>query len=250
MFFVKDFINIKLINAYISKRSAEPWHITEPRGFSSFGCRLSGSSVFVHDGKEIYVESPDTVYIPSNIRYSQKSEVETVAVIHFSVEDDRPDGITVLPPEIGRDGKAMEEICNAFMHGSVTSKLNAQSMFYALLARFARFYSSIKDNRVKKAVEYMKCNFDNPELDIEGVASGLGISSVFLRKLFRDNGEDTPIRTLNGIRMNEAKRLLVQSDRSVGEVAEACGFREAKYFSSVFKENCGMTAGEYRRMYR
>ena len=135
------------------------------------------------------------------------------------------------------------------MKGSAASRFNAAAMFYELLARFAGYYSEIKDYRVKLATEYMTQNLKNPDLDIEEVASALGISSVFLRKLFRENGEDTPVHTLNALRMNEAKRLLVQTEMPVGEIALSCGFREAKYFSSVFKDCCGMTAGSYRKLY-
>ena len=250
MFFVKEISDVHFIDAYIINRSAEKRSTTGSRNFSGLSCRLSGSSTFYVGETETTVSCPDSVYNPQNLSNDRESTDEVVAAIRFYTESCKDTDIMVLPAEIGRDTETMTKICTICMKGSVASRFNAAAMFYEMLARFAGYYSEIKDYRVKLATEYMTQNLKNPDLDIEEVASALGISSVFLRKLFRENSEDTPVHTLNTLRMNEAKRLLVQTEMAVGEIAFLCGFREAKYFSSVFRESFGMTAGNYRKMHR
>lgn len=51
-------------------------------------------------------------------------------------------------------------------------------------------------------------------------------------------------------RINEAKRLLFESDLLVGEVGRSVGFAHIDHFMKAFKLYTGMTAGEYRRLSR
>jgi AraC-like DNA-binding protein len=48
---------------------------------------------------------------------------------------------------------------------------------------------------------------------------------------------------LNGIEM--AKKLLVENDTSISQIANACGYNSLAYFSKCFKEATGMTPKEY-----
>lgn len=60
-------------------------------------------------------------------------------------------------------------------------------------------------------------------------ATGLAIHDWFLRKRHR-----------------EAQRLLLESDRSIGAIANHCGFQDAGFFSKQFKRFVGMSPREYR----
>ena len=51
------------------------------------------------------------------------------------------------------------------------------------------------------------------------------------------------------VRMAEAKRLLLSSDRPVAEVAEAVSYTNLSQFYKVFERSCAMSPGEYRRYY-
>ena len=48
--------------------------------------------------------------------------------------------------------------------------------------------------------------------------------------------------------MSHAKRLLKGSDMKIYEVAKAAGYSDPKYFQRVFKEEVGVSPGEYRQM--
>lgn len=52
---------------------------------------------------------------------------------------------------------------------------------------------------------------------------------------------------INDYRIQQAKLLLSQSDKQVGEVAADVGFSNLSYFSTLFKKSTGMTPVEYRR---
>ena len=47
-------------------------------------------------------------------------------------------------------------------------------------------------------------------------------------------------------RVEQAKKLLISTDKSITEVGAECGFSDTSYFISVFKRLTGITPKEYR----
>lgn len=58
----------------------------------------------------------------------------------------------------------------------------------------------------------------------------------------------SPGRYLAERRMQEACRMLVESDVTISEIASRLGFEDAMYFSRCFHQHAGRTASEYRRI--
>ena len=57
----------------------------------------------------------------------------------------------------------------------------------------------------------------------------------------------TVIDYLNQVRIQNACRYLRSSDKEVGDIALLCGFRDAAYFSNVFKRLTGTSPSAYRK---
>ncbi len=51
---------------------------------------------------------------------------------------------------------------------------------------------------------------------------------------------------LSGLRMEEARRLLIQTDLPISKIAEAVGFTNYNYFCRIFKKENGLPAKSYR----
>lgn len=79
------------------------------------------------------------------------------------------------------------------------------------------------------------------------LAEQIGISPVYLSKLFKENLEIGFMEYLNQYRLEKAKLLLKQNNFSNKMVARLCGFNDDAYFSKVFKKAEGMTPKEYRK---
>ena len=56
----------------------------------------------------------------------------------------------------------------------------------------------------------------------------------------------TPADFLKEARMKKACQLLMTTSGSINDIAYACGFSDAKYFSKCFKASRGISPSEYR----
>ncbi|SFJ55125.1 Helix-turn-helix domain-containing protein [Paenibacillus sp. UNC496MF] len=84
------------------------------------------------------------------------------------------------------------------------------------------------------------------ELSVPSIASKVYLSPCYTNYIFRKETGETLMEHLAGIRIEEAKKLLRGSLLKVYEISEKVGYKNNSYFSTVFKERCGMTPLEYR----
>ena len=87
-------------------------------------------------------------------------------------------------------------------------------------------------------------------VDINGAARAAGLHPATLRRHWAQLFTLPPARHRMRLRMNEACRMLVETRRTVREIAFAVGFDAPLYFSRKFRQMFGCTAGEYRRRHR
>lgn len=73
------------------------------------------------------------------------------------------------------------------------------------------------------------------------------MSRSTLERRFRDYLGRSPRAEIRGVQINHAKRLLAESEHSIGRIAELVGFDHTEYFHVVFKREVGLTPGQYRR---
>lgn len=56
------------------------------------------------------------------------------------------------------------------------------------------------------------------------------------------------VNYLKDLRINEAKRLLIDTDLRVNEVSQKVGYDNEKHFMKIFKNTCGVSPSEYRKI--
>lgn len=99
---------------------------------------------------------------------------------------------------------------------------------------------------VDKAVRYVDDNY-HQELSLEDAARQVFLSPCYFSRLFKQVKGWSFSEYLTQVRMEEAKKLLVNTDLMISEVATRVGYRDARYFSQVFKKMAGTTPGNFRR---
>lgn len=113
--------------------------------------------------------------------------------------------------------------------------------------------SKRSENRSESVVERAKKYIDenyHKDISLEDVSQKVDISSYYFSKIFKEETGENFIEYLTGLRMEEAKRLLEESDLSIKEVCSEVGYSDPNYFSRNFKKYAGVTPTEAREQRR
>ena len=104
----------------------------------------------------------------------------------------------------------------------------------------------IRNYTIKKAITFIREHYmENISLDL--LAEHLEITPEYLSTLFnKEVGINFSI-FLKRFRISQAKRLLKGTDKKIYEIAAEVGYNDPKYFNRVFKEEIGISPGDYRQ---
>ncbi|CAM4104493.1 response regulator transcription factor [Saccharibacillus endophyticus] len=87
------------------------------------------------------------------------------------------------------------------------------------------------------------------ELTLQDLADRFFLSREYISRRFKRELGENVFDYLANIRLERAKRLLLDSDMTVVRIAELVGYQDEKYFSRVFKKTTGHTPNEFRRAF-
>lgn len=99
---------------------------------------------------------------------------------------------------------------------------------------------------LKAARSYIDHNFDNEEISLNTVAASVNLSPNYFSTIFGQEMGLTFIEYLTYVRMKKAKELLRGSSMKTSEIAYAVGYKDAHYFSYLFKKTQKCTPREFR----
>ena len=105
---------------------------------------------------------------------------------------------------------------------------------------------SLAMTKVAETQEYIERNFAKKKLSVDEICRDLFISPSYLSRLLKHHLGKTFVDALTDFRIEKAKQLLAGSDLNIYAVADAVGFSDPHYFSTIFKKVTGVTPSEYR----
>ena len=143
------------------------------------------------------------------------------------------------------------------------STLNGESKRMEFISAFFDFIKKI-DSAVRTKITHNKAKNQNPKsiylkkakyilekhygekISLSTVANQLNVSTVYLSKIFKENGGINFSDYLLSVRLNHAQTLLKDSNIPSSKVAAYCGFCDENYFRKQFKKFFGIGIKEYR----
>lgn len=112
------------------------------------------------------------------------------------------------------------------------------------VGRMYKNYAIISD-----AKRYIKSNFEK-QITLKDIADSVHLSVIYFRSVFTESVGVSPHQYLIDCRIENAKKLLWDTDIPICEVAEKCGFGCQQYLNKVFKQGTGMTPASYRKRFQ
>ncbi|MDU4961633.1 MAG: response regulator [Sporomusaceae bacterium] len=125
-----------------------------------------------------------------------------------------------------------------------------------LLETLDQFMDNMLENQstmnarvINKACGYIEKNC-HKNLSLEEVAQTVHLSPFYFSRLFKSEKGSNFVEFLTKSRINRAKRLLQNPERTVARIALEAGYQDPSYFCRVFRQEVGLTPNQYRQELR
>ena len=113
------------------------------------------------------------------------------------------------------------------------------------LAQNKNFENKESAQKIERAKVIMLENI-NKDIDIQGIATNLGISYSLFRKDFKEYTGYAPSQYFQELKLRKAKEFLAESSLPIKEISYKLNFSSYEYFLSFFKKRVGVTPTQYR----
>ena len=100
--------------------------------------------------------------------------------------------------------------------------------------------------RLKRMLGFIRDHFAE-DISPADIAASAGVCERECFRCFKQELGTTPLATLTDFRLRKAAELLRETDRSVSDIAAACGFANSSYFGKVFRSRMNLSPLAYRR---
>jgi YesN/AraC family two-component response regulator len=99
---------------------------------------------------------------------------------------------------------------------------------------------------VNRAIDIIINEYADPNLSSDSLAEKLGLTSNYLREIFRELMGMTMSNYINEFRCEKASEMLLETNYSIAEISERIGLSNQNYFFTLFKKFRGLTPQQYR----
>ena len=106
----------------------------------------------------------------------------------------------------------------------------------------------IEDAFISDVQNYISKHYSDKNLNVTKVASEFAVHPNYLSKLFKKQIQMNMLTYVNNIRINEAKRLLSNTNYTLEEICEKTGFGSYRTFIRVFHQIVSISPGRYRNL--
>lgn len=215
---------------------------------------ISGRCVFYFENKE-WVLRPDQVWYYPPGSYHRFQPLDTFHYCWLTIAgEDAEDFFRILniKPGLNRAGSCPQQLftllSNDLSTYSAKHRVGALNTSFRILSQISlcRSEGSSSQLSMEEVKNLIDSNFDDPEMSVNRLAENMNIHRGSLSRAFRKTFHTTVADYLSSVRFRHAIMLLKESDLSIKEIAEACGFNSSNYFSKVFIAKSGMTPQHYR----
>lgn len=147
-----------------------------------------------------------------------------------------------------RIGYAAAELLNRLMTGEPVPAKGVELAPLGVISRQSTEILAIDDPELAAAFRFIRNHAHEP-IDVHDVVAQVPLSRRALEKRFLAAIGQTPAATIRRIRLDRAKRMLYDTNRSVAEIARSCGFGSREVMARVFRAEFGITPTAFRRKF-
>jgi AraC family transcriptional regulator len=168
-----------------------------------------------------------------------------------------------IEPQIGVCDEQLHHLGMSLLcelkEANVLGRLTADSLAYVLALQLVRRSSILKDvkvsrggmapNKLRKAIEFINQSLEQVQtVAVSAIAAKVGMSYFHFSRAFKQSMGVSPVAYMIEGRVEQAKKLLAETDVPISEIAQRVGFSSQSHFSATFRKLARTTPQAFRRM--
>ena len=253
MFYENHKLCLQLLDVYHINRAARHSNIKK-RDFTGLAYRLRGSSEFRTEKQTVSAPQGSLIYIPQYLAFERVSTDEELIIIHFKCHGKDEDRLQVIKDAKKQlYGESILKINEEWESKAPGYKNRCLSLLYSL---FSDMESNNKPDDltdeeaiIRQSVNYLNTYYDKADISLSEIARQSHISEVYFRKIYKKLYAITPKSAIQNKRIKKACQMLKTGYFSVEETALKVGYKDVKYFSTLFLKKMNKTPSEYKNSF-
>lgn len=127
-------------------------------------------------------------------------------------------------------------------------QLRAESGFLLDRMRqsYLEHYNRLEPDTIQQIKQYI-VEHSHKDISLDAIGKKVGLSPFYISKMFKEHLGVNYIDFLTECRIEKAKKLMSDPERSLKEITFEVGYHDPNYFSKVFKKMCDASPTEYRK---
>ena len=226
-----------------------PWDIILLLSKGSF------SLEFPKFGESYTINENEISFVPANTEFIRKIQ-KPINFFQFAFrysDSDIPYALskgklnipTAQTSAIIQSLKKASSLCNLDVTRHILERIIVESYLFSCETGTERSGLSLE---VRRAIEYMNAHLGE-KIDMDELAKSVFLSHTGLIWKFRKELDTTPSSYLISLRLRKAKQMLLEKNIPISEIALACGYDNAYYFSNAFRAYSGMSPTAFKKSY-
>ncbi len=228
---------------------------------------ISTDDIQINDDGSALLEFKEKDPMVERLKYAVKTDISAIIDESMSLINSNPgqfqffasyilaDLIFAVSKLIESFGGNIKEIKPEILqHSFIDSAVQNEELFIKELESILTFALEYRDSKITgkygdvilKAKKYIDENYADQNTTLTTVAEVVCLSPNHFSTIFSQECKTTFIEYLTNVRIENAKRLMKQTDMKGYDIAYECGFSDPHYFSYIFKKNTGLSPREFK----
>ena len=232
------------------------------------GMSVNGKNYILHEGETLFINSGAVHY---SFATQEERSFYTIIVIHPNIlcSSYAVESKFVLPVTNNRErdaiffksdckfGRKMFKDC-VELNRYVGDEFMTTKQFFEIWSNILASCDDLFDfkspmdpkdphiDSFKAMLGYIRTNYPD-KISLDDIAARGRVSRTLCNTLFQKYTGNSPFEELTKVRLRKVAELLIDSSKSMSEIATLTGFSSANYMTELFKRDYGMSPREYRK---